>query len=319
MFGARGNVSGKQKKICRIITIGAVVLCLLIELLGHVPFLPFDGWSDVFAWFGMPQAKVIAEDELQVHFINVGNADCILVRQDDHAMLIDAGEAHHGKRLLDYLYAHDVEALDLVIATHPHADHVGAFSAIAAEIPIRRLVLSYMPDGEEDPTGFYTYTVKRLVEQGAQVDEAKAGTTYELGKAKVQILSPSPQEFEVEDANDITVVSRLTYGEHAFLFTGDATMDTEARLLEDGFTLDADVLKVAHHGSKTSTSPAFVKAVSPEYAVFSCGDNDYGHPNDEIVSRLRQEGATIYRTDVEGDIVFVSNGKNLSVRWEKSR
>ncbi len=317
MFGARGKVSAKQKKIRLIITVCAVVLCLLIELLGRIPSLPFNGWSDVFAWFGMPQAQVIDEDELQVHFINVGNADCILVRQNDHNLLIDAGEVYHDEMLLDYFNRHGVEKLDLVIATHPHSDHIGAMSAIVAKIPIERFVLSYMPEEQESIMWFYTTMVEQLDERGVQVDEAKAGTVYELGMARVQILSPSAQAYDVDDANDISVVSRLTFGDHAFLFTGDADADTEARLLEDGYPLDADVLKVAHHGSKTSTSPAFVKAVSPSYAVFTCGDNDYGHPNGEIVSRLHEAGAEIYRSDVQGDIVFVSDGNTLSVRTDK--
>lgn len=317
MFGARGKASPKQKRIRLIITACVVILCLLIELLGRIPALPFDGWSDVFAWFGMPQARVIAEGELQVHFIDVGNADCILVRQNDHNLLIDAGETRHDALLLDYFNRHGIDQLDLVIATHPHADHIGAMPAIIEHIPIERFVLSYMPEGQEPTTWVYTAMLEALNKRSVPVDEAKAGAEYELGTAKVQILSPSFTPETVEDANEISVVTRITFGEHAFLFTGDAVVEAEAQMIAAGGSLDADVLKVAHHGSKTATSPAFVKAVSPTYAVITCGENDYGHPNDEIVSRLIGVGAKIYRSDQHGDIVFVSDGQNLSVKCSK--
>lgn len=316
MFGARDKVSPKQKKIRRIITVCAVVVCLLIELLGRVPGWAFKGWSDVFAWFGMPQAKLIDADELQVHFINVGNADCILVRQGEYAMLIDAGEVQHGDMLLDYLHRHDVDQLDLVIATHPHSDHMGSMSTIAAHIPIQRFVISYQPDDEAYGGWMYTSIIDHLKEHGAQIDQAQAGTVYELGTAQVQILSPSAQEYEVDDENEMSIVARLTFGEHSFLFTGDTIMDAEARMLEDGYTLKSDVLKVAHHGSKTSTSPAFLKAVSPEYAVFSCGDNDYGHPNADVMERVYEVGAQVYRTDEDGNVIFISDGSTFSVRTD---
>ena len=316
MFGARGKVSAKQKKIRWIITVCVVVLSLLIELLGRVLGWSFNGWSDVFAWFGMPQAKVIHTDELQVHFINVGNADCILVRQGDHAMLIDAGEVQHGDMLLDYLHRHDVDQLDLVIATHPHSDHMGSLSTITAHIPVRRFVMSYEPDDEAYDGWMYTTIIDHLDEDGAQIDQAKAGTVYELGAARVQILSPSAQEYELDDENEMSIVARLTFGEYSFLFTGDAIAEAEARMLEDGYALKSDVLKVAHHGSKTSTSPAFLKAVSPQYAVFSCGDNDYGHPNGEVMERVYEIGAEVYRTDMDGNIIFISDGNTLSVRTD---
>ena len=130
-------------------------------------------------------------------------------------------------------------------------------------------------------------------------------------------MAPHPLDKTIEDANQISVVTRLTYGEHAFLFTGDAEMDLEEHMVASGLELSADVLKVAHHGSKTSSSTAFLRAVSPKYAVISCGFNDYGHPTPEVLSRLAQVGAQVYRTDLSGDIVFVSDGINLSLKTAK--
>jgi competence protein ComEC len=130
-------------------------------------------------------------------------------------------------------------------------------------------------------------------------------------------VAPYPSEEPIEDANQISVVTRLIFGERSFLFAGDAEIDLEERMVALNRNLSADVLKVAHHGSKTSTSAAFLRAVSPKYAVITCGRNDYGHPNAEVVTRLVAANAQIYRTDVCGDIVFVSDGSNLSVKTQK--
>ena len=307
----------KKKKLRIVLSVCFVVCCLLVELLGHIPGLSFDGWADIFSWVGLPQPKVIADDELQVHFIDVGNADCILVRQGSHNMLIDAGEHKHEEPLREYLKRHGIKKLDLVISTHPHSDHIGGMAAVLNYFTVDRFIMSYMPEGEEPTLDAYERVLEALDKHNIPVDVAKAGAVYELGDARVQLVAPHPLDHAIEDANEISVVARLTFGDHAFLFTGDAEMDLEERMVASGMDLSADVLKVAHHGSKTSTSEAFLRAVSPKYAVISCGFNDYGHPTTEIVTRLSKAGAEIYRTDIFGDIVFVSDGKTLTVKTEK--
>ena len=314
-MSTRGKASlQRKKKRRRILAVGFVVVCLLIELLGYIPWLPFDGWQDVFTWFGLPQSHVIAEGELQVHFINVGNADCILVRQGESSLLIDAAESGNTAEILDYLKRHDVTKLDVVIATHPHADHIGSMAAVIDAISIDRFVMSYMPEGEEPTTKVYLSMLEALERNNVRVEEAEPGKTYKLGTARVQIVAPYSSDDAEGDANGISVVTRLTFGEHAFLFTGDAETEQEGRMLASRYDLDADVLKVAHHGSKTSSSAAFLRAVSPQYAVFTCGRNDYGHPSSEVLKRVEQVNAQIYRSDLHGDIVFVSDGQKLTVK-----
>ena len=318
MFNARSKASPKQKKIVRIAVVCFVVLCLLVEVLGRIPGIPFNGWRDVFSLIGMTQPPTIAQNELQVHFIDVGHADCMLVRQGEHNMLIDTGESTYLKLLTDYLDRHEIEKLDLVISTHPHGDHMGMMTEVIQHVEVERFVMSYMPEGEEPTLPAYWTMLEALDECGAVVEEAKPGATYALGDAAVQILAPLPLDEPIEDANQISVVARLTFGEHAFLFTGDAEEDLEERMVASGCDLSADVLKVAHHGSNTSTSPAFLKAVSPQYAVITCGKNNYGHPTTEVVTRLVEANAQIFRTDVHGDIVFTSDGRELSVKTEKT-
>lgn len=318
MHGARDK-SNTKRHIWSVVIACAVVLCLLIDLLGRVPGLAFGGWDDVFAWVGLPRASVIEEDELQVHFIDVGNADCILVRQNEHNLLIDAGENWQAEMLLEYLHRHKIDKLDLVIATHPHTDHIGSMASIIQSISVGRFIHSHMPEGETPTTYIYTTMLEELERRNVPIDEAIAGNTYALGDAEVQILAPQPLADPIEDANQISVVTRLSFGDHTFLFTGDAEVDLEERMLANDCLLKADVLKVAHHGSKSSSSPAFLRAVSPKYAVISCGPNDYSHPHSEVVLRLAEIGASIYRTDQCGDIVFVSDGHHLSMKTEKQK
>lgn len=315
---AGGKINLKPQKKRRMIFAACfVVVCLLVELLGAIPGIAFNGWTDVFSWIGIPQPRAIAEDELQVHFIDVGNADCILVRQGSHNLLIDAAEHTREEPVREYLRRHGVKKLDLVISTHPHSDHMGGMAAILEHFTVERFIMSYMPEGEEPTTDVYERMLNALVRRKISVEEAQPGVIYTLGGAKIQLVAPHPLDKTIEDANQISVVARLTYGEYAFLFTGDAEMDLEERMVASGLELSADVLKVAHHGSKTSSSTAFLRAVSPKYAVISCGFNDYGHPTPEVLSRLAQVGAQVYRTDLSGDIVFVSDGINLSLKTAK--
>lgn len=317
-MSAHGKATSRQKKKRTIIvSVCFVVICLCVELLGRVPGTSFGGWVDVFSWVGLPQPYVIGDDELQVHFIDVGNADCILVRQGKHNMLIDTGESTQKQFVLEYLERHEIDEFDLVISTHPHLDHMGMMDSIIRNYPIGCFVMTRMPDGLEPTNTAYTSMLQALEDYDVSVEEAAPGQVYTLGGAELQIVAPHPLEDPIEDANQITVVTRLTFGEHAFLFAGDAEVDLEERMVASEYDLSADVLKVAHHGSKTSTSPAFLRAVSPKYAVITCGRNDYGHPSVEVIRRLLAIDAQIYRSDVCGDIVFVSDGNSLAVKTEK--
>lgn len=250
-----------------------------------------------------------------MHFLDVGNADCILVRQGDKTMLIDAGEADDQERIPKYLQQHGVQKLDLVIATHPHADHIGAMAAIIEQYPIGRFVMSFMTDEATPTTRVYTKMLEALDSQNVTVDEAVPGTVYELGTARLQILAP----FEaVDEANDVSVVCRLSFGNRAFVFTGDTGKGVEKQMLDSTYTLRADVLKLSHHGSNSGNSERFLYEVNPQYAVITCGEgNSYGHPHQEVVNRLQRQNIRSYRSDIHGAIVFTTDGDSLTVETEK--
>lgn len=308
-------MSKKQKKQYAPWLIAVVVVCLLIELVGMIPGIPFKGWTDVLTWFGMPQTAVAPEGELHVHFIDLGNADCILVRQGEHTMLIDAGDLGDEQEILEYLHRFGVEKLDLVIATHPHADHIGEMAAVLENFPVQRFVMAFMPEGKEPTSRTYLNMLEALDEKEIPVEEAVPGDTYTLGTAQLQILGPISEN---SDPNAMSVVTRLTFGERSFLFTGDAEAEQEREILTAGYNVKADVLKAGHHGSKTSTSDPFLRAVAPQYVVITCGaGNSYGHPHDETIARLTDANIPYYRADELGDIVFTTDGTTLSVQTEK--
>lgn len=304
-----------RKRIIAAVATAVLIFCLVIELGQLVPSLGIPGWDDLFAGARLSSSPVTPEGELQVYFIDVGNADSILIRQGEVNALIDAGERGDGDDILAYLNQHGVKKLDLVIATHPHADHIGGMTDVINGIAIDKFVMSFMPEDETPTTATYLNMLTALDEKNIPVEEAKPGAVYTLGTAQLTVLAPLS---ESDEANNISVVTRLTFGERSLLFMGDAETDVEKELLTAGSPLSSDIIKVGHHGSSTSSSQAFLSAVDPDYAIVPCGEgNSYGHPHAEVLARLEKMGVTIYRADVHGHIAITTDGKNFTVSTQK--
>ncbi|MDR2708114.1 MAG: MBL fold metallo-hydrolase [Nitrososphaerota archaeon] len=246
---------------------------------------------------------------LEVYFLDVGQADCILLKTGSHNMLIDAGNTGQDKLVLNYLTKYGVNSLDYLVATHPHADHIGSMASVVKAMDSIGMVI--MPD-KTHTTKTFENLIKAIEEKDVPVSMPKPGDVFTLGDATVQVLAPNSDTYK--DFNDYSVVLRVEFGDTVFLFTGDAETKSEGEQLLNGLLLKADVLKVGHHGSRTSSAQKYLDAVSPTYAVISCGaGNDYGHPHKESMSRLNAMGVVIYRTDENGTILFVSDGKNISI------
>ena len=246
-------------------------------------------------------------EELRVLFIDVGQADSALLTCGDESLLIDGGNVDDSSTVYTVLKKNGVTHLDYVVCTHAHEDHVGGLSG-ALEACTAGTV--YCPVTDYDSKAFRNFS-DRVAEQNCELTVPKAGETFALGGAEVEILACNP---EAEDTNNTSIVLRLAYGETSFLFMADAETPVERELLDAGTDLSATVLKVGHHGSGTSTSYRFLNEVMPAYAVISVGkDNSYGHPHEKILSRLEDADARILRTDELGDILFVSDGKTVSL------
>lgn len=251
------------------------------------------------------------ESSFAVHFIDVGQADSALVVCDGHYMLIDGGNAEDSDLVYSYLEQQGASHLDYMVASHAHEDHIGGLSGA---LNYASVDTALCPVTEYNSKVFQNM-VKYLSEQGKKLTVPEPGDSFTLGSAQVEILGPVR---EYDDTNDTSIVLRIDYGNTSFLFTGDMETGAERDLIDSGANLSATVLKAGHHGSDTSTSYQFIREVMPKYSVLSVGEgNSYGHPSDEVLSRFRDAGTEVYRTDMQGHIIAESDGKTVTFRTEK--
>lgn len=252
-----------------------------------------------------------AEGKLRVSYIDVGQGDSSLIQlPNGKTILIDAGENDQGSKVVSYLKSQGIKRLDVTIWTHPHSDHIGGADAVTNAFDIGQVVMPKVTS----TTQSYLSLITAIRRKGLQITEAKAGLKLDLGpEVKAEILAPKSEKYE--EVNNYSAVLMLTYGETRFLFEGDAQTESEEEMINAGYNLKADVLKVGHHGSRTSTSSGFLAQVQPKYAVISVGkDNPYGHPSASTMTRLQKAGAAIFRTDELGTVLAESDGKKVTVK-----
>ena len=243
----------------------------------------------------------------EVQFIDVGQADAALVLCDGEAMLIDGGNRADSSLIYSYLKQRDVERLDYMVCTHPHEDHAGG---LAGALNFAAVGVAYAPVRDYDSEVFRDFK-KYLEKQGVTLTVPMAGEKFWLGSAEVSVAGPIDGEAGTK-LNNTSIVLRIVYGNTSFLFTGDAEREEEQAILEMGYELQSTVLKVGHHGGATSTTYPFLREVAPEYAVISVGeDNTYGHPTEDVLSRLRDADVEVYRTDLQGTVVCRSDGESV--------
>lgn len=247
-----------------------------------------------------------AVGELEIHFLDVGQADSTLIICDGQTMLIDAALDDQGTKIQNYLQKQGIDRLDYLVLTHPDADHIGSADVIMTKFEIGTIFMSNF----EKETKTYKNLFKLIEENNIKYLSPAVGNVYALGSASFQILAPNR---EYDDPNDASIALMITHGENNFLFTGDAEKAAEEDMLANGLNLDADVYHAGHHGSKTSSTEEFLDAVSPRYTVISCGiDNSYGLPDAEVLNNLRARYIKVFRTDEQGTIVATSDGEEIT-------
>lgn len=284
-----------MKSVYRVI---GLILCILLWCTACSGYLEL-GSGEIL--------RVAQDGEMQVHFLDVGQGDSILIECDGEYMLIDAGENNKGQLVTDYIKNRGITKLNYVIGTHPHSDHIGGLDTVIESMNIDKVI---MPNKSTNTKTFEDVLIA-VKNKGLKVTAAIAGDTYKIGGGEFTIISPDKDYGD--ELNNWSVVLKLTYGNTNFILTGDAEKEAEQSLCNADIDLKADVLKLGHHGSSTSGSEEFLEAVTPTYGVISCGkDNSYGHPHRETMDKINKYDITVYRTDMQGTVTAVSDGDNIT-------
>ncbi|WP_415335837.1 ComEC/Rec2 family competence protein [Clostridium perfringens] len=254
-------------------------------------------------------SKVPKDSELMISYMDVGQGDAAYIKVNGNDILIDAGPRSNSKELLEQLKAKNIDDFELVIATHPHEDHIGGMVDVFKEYEVKAF---YSPKITHT-TKTYENLVKAVKDEGLKTKELKGGMVIDLGEgAKFEVFTP--QKSEYEELNDYSPIMKLSFGDTSYLFTGDAEkLAEEEALAKYKTSLDSDVIKFGHHGSSSSSSNAFIEAVSPKYGIISCAkDNKYGHPHRETLDIIKKYNIKTFRTDTDGEIILTSDGKSIT-------
>lgn len=298
----KGQKSNKLNRSLRKVLNGKeVIIGIVFLLLVFFGVLKFDDEGNIsFAGFDFEKTTNVVTDgsELQIYYFDVGQADSIFVYNEDATMLIDAGNNSDGKLICDYLQSLGISKIDYLVGTHPHEDHIGGLDDVINSFEIGTI---YMPK-KSATTDTFEDVISAIDNNDLKVKSPKVGTIFNVGSAECEVMAVDDN---AKDANLASICIEMTFGNQKYLFTGDMENENEKYRSWN----DVDVLKVAHHGSNSSSSKAFLKQVNPEVAIISCEEeNDYGHPHKEVLERLKEMECEVYRTDLLGTILLKSDG-----------
>ena len=285
-----------------------IILLIVVIFTSCTSFLSASPNNKVskFVTADKSEADITQKDNIaKFHFIDVGQGDCILIQGKDTNLLIDARTTQSGSIIYKYLKNLGIDYLDYFIGTHPHEDHLGGAALVLSSIDVGKVFVN--PD--TSTSYFYEKFLNTLIQKNITPVLPDTDCIYEIGPFRLKFLSPTK---DFGNANDNSLVLTVQFGDIRALFTGDAERAVEAELIKTNFNISADILKVGHHGSRYASSAEFLNAVYPDVSVIQCGEeNSYGHPHEEALQRLESIGSALLRTDKEGSIVLVTDGKTI--------
>lgn len=246
---------------------------------------------------------------MEVHFIDVGQADCILIESAGEYMLVDAGNNGDAKTIIDYLESERVSTLKYVVGTHPHEDHIGSLDTVINNFDVETVILP----PKEHTSKTFEDVLDAIESNSLEITLPNVGDIYEIGDAAFTVLAPMDDKDYGDELNNWSIGIKLINGNTSFVMCGDAEEEAEEDIINSGIDISANVLKLNHHGSNTSSSEKFLNSVNPEYAVICCETgNSYGHPHKETIEKLIQYGIKTFRIDEQGTIVAISDGETVT-------
>ena len=310
--GGRGGGKNSGKKKSPIL----IIVVLLIVVGAAIAAWQF-GLFDSLLNMGDTEPSVTRADvdgSIEIHFIDVGQADATFIVTEAGTMLIDAGSRRSGPRVVEYLQEMGITEITYVVATHPHEDHIGGMDLILNGFTVGHVLL---PDISHT-TRTYERMVEAIETHNISTSAPLAGHTFEMGDVAFTVIHPSTNN-NGRNLNNWSLSLRVDFGNVSMITTGDAEVPAEREMIATGINLQADILRLGHHGSRTSTAQEFLDAVNPSIAIIQVGeDNDYGHPHSEVMDRLYEAGLRIYRNDHHGNIVLTTDGTSIDIRTERA-
>lgn len=299
----------KRRKNINTKTVTGIIV-LIIAVLSVLGSRFFGDFKDIYDEAGLRNTEQSNPDKMYVSFIDVGQGNCTLLRCGGKTILVDSGEVGAAQTVIGYIKNLNIDTLDCVLVTHPHSDHMGAMTKLLYEFKIKDFIMPEIPEKIIPTSRIYEKFLTAVSDNAENVIAAEPGETFSYGEMTVEIFAPL---HDYDDLNDMSAVTRVSYGDTSVMFMGDASATVEKDLLQKDVYYSATILNVGHHGSKTSSSEKWLKAVNPKYAVICCGlNNDYGHPHRAVTKRFESMGIEYFRTDLLGTIVFESNSKEFT-------
>lgn len=251
------------------------------------------------------------KDDLEIHFIDVGQGDSTLLISKGETVLIDGGERHASSKVVSYLEKMNIEKIDYIVATHPHSDHISGLIGVMNKFEVKNVIRNE----EEVSSKIYDSFVNAYTSKNINVIIPKVGDKFTFGESEFVIIGPTAYNF---DTNNNSISIKVNHGKNSAVFTGDGEKLEESTLMYTGEDIGAKILHIGHHGSRKASSTEFLKEVNPEYGIISVGkDNMYGHPHKETLKRLEKEDIKVIRTDISGDILLISDGEDILASTEK--
>ncbi len=294
------------------------VLCILIVfsfVFSLFDLLGITSWNKLFSSLNVINTVQEQDSNFAIYCLDVGQSDCTIIKCDEKVMMIDTGTSNQLFRIITAFFALDIDKIDYMVITHQHDDHMSGAIELIEHYNVVNILMPKLSDINSVDSKMYSNLIKSIADNDVNPIAVSSGASFDFGSSFFEILAPMTQDKEL---NNMSVVLKITYGNTSFLFQGDSEQSVEKQILNSDYDISADVIKLGHHGSKTSSFGPYLDAVNPKYAIISCNsDNNYGHPNLKVIDTLYEKNITPYITSLKGNIIITSDGKEVVISTSK--